>query len=587
LRDSRLNMSRRILVQSTSALVGAGVLQHTPGAIAAALAAQEATAVRDVTDPRLIEAIPHIDQLIGELMARDGVPGAALAVTDLNGVLFTREYGYADQGAKIPVEPATRFEFGSIGKTFTSVCMMQLVDEGKVDLHAPVTTYLPWFAVQSDYPPITPHDLLSHTSGLIYGTEFALDAPYEVYALRGLGVSGPPGDSFLYSNVGYKTLGLIIEAVTGKTYRENIQERIFDPLQMTDAANAITSEARKRLAVGYWPWFDDRPIVPADGVAPATWIESSTGDGSLIASASDLSAFLRMLLNGGVGPNGRLISEATFDLMRQPYADMGIGFEYGYALMLSTVDGQSQIGHTGGMLGFVSAMFGWPEAGVGVVVLLNGPGDPITMMSYALQSVAAALDDKTIPQSPALPDPAVIENAAEYAGTYIGDGATINLEAAGDGLDLVAGDERTSLLTHGADTFLVNHPDFDLFLLRAVRNADGKVAELTHGSNWYRGEAYDGPTSFEMPEEWSAFPGHYRSYNPWKSNFRIGLRKGQLWLFWRDGREEVLELTASGFQPTADHNSPLRLNFDAIVEGRALRGRWNDGDDIFYRFFTP
>lgn len=112
-----------------------------------------------------------------------------------------------------------------------------------------------------------------------------------MYALRGLGVSARPGDAFLYSNVGYKTLGLIIEAVTGKSYRENIQERIFDPLEMTNAANAITSEARKRRAVGYWPWYDDRPFSPVDGVVPATWIESSTGDGSLMASAPDAAHF--------------------------------------------------------------------------------------------------------------------------------------------------------------------------------------------------------------------------------------------------------------------------------------------------------
>ncbi len=541
----------------------------------------------DVTHPRLQQAIANIDRYAGDLMARDGAPGLALAVTDRNGVLLTREYGYADLGARLPIEPATQFEFGSIGKSFTAVCMMQLVDEGKVDLHAPVTTYLPWFAVPSDYPPITCHDLLTHTSGLINGTEFALDAAYEVFALRGLGVSGPPGASFLYSNVGYKTLGLIIEAVTGKPYRENMQRRIYDPLEMTRAANAITSEGRRQLAVGYWPWFDDRPISPADGVVPATWIESSTGDGSLIASASDLCAFLRMLLNGGVGPHGRLISETGLDLMRQPYADMGDGVDYGYALTLSTVDGQLQFGHTGGMPGFVSAMFGWPEARLGAVVLVNGPGDPATMTSYTLQVVSAALGEAAIPESPTLPDPAAIENAAEYVGTYWGDAGTINLETEGSGLALISGDERIPLVSHEKDTFLVHHPDFNLFLLRVVRNADGKVVELTHGPNWYRGEAYEGPITFETPEEWAAFPGHYRSYNPWQSNFRIGLRKGQLWLFWPEGREEVLLSTPTGFQPTADHNSPLRLTFDALVEGQALRVRWNGGDDIFYRFFTP
>src|SRR4051794_16349246 len=141
--EASRHLSRRTLVQSTSALVGATIFPQTTGAIAAARATQEATPVSADTDPRLVDAVAQIDQFVGDLLSRDGVPGAALAVTDLNGVLFTREYGFAELGAKLPIEPTTRFEFGSIGKTFTSVCMTQLVDEGKVDLHAPVTTYLP------------------------------------------------------------------------------------------------------------------------------------------------------------------------------------------------------------------------------------------------------------------------------------------------------------------------------------------------------------------------------------------------------------------------------------------------------------
>ncbi|HET7093437.1 MAG TPA: serine hydrolase domain-containing protein, partial [Thermomicrobiales bacterium] len=276
----------------------------------------------DAVSAALADAASRIDQHVGAVMARHGSPGVALAITDRDNVLFRREYGYANFDAKTPVSPATQFEFGSIGKAFTTVCLLQLVEEGKIDLHAPVTTYLPWFAVQSEHAPITCHDLLTHTSGLIAGSDFALDAAYEVYALREIGVSGPPGAAFLYSNVGYKALGLVLEAVTGKPYRTIVRERIFDPLGMTDAADAITSAGRPMLATGYWPWFDDRPPLPAAGVAEAPWFESTTADGSLAASASELTAFLRMLLDGGVGPNGRLIGESSFDLMRQPFAAM-------------------------------------------------------------------------------------------------------------------------------------------------------------------------------------------------------------------------------------------------------------------------
>jgi D-alanyl-D-alanine carboxypeptidase len=534
----------------------------------------------------LAEAQSRIDEHVAALMARDGSPGVALAITDRERAIVRREYGYANLAAREPISPATQFEFGSIGKAFTAVCLLQLADEGMLDLRAPVTTYLPWFDARSEYAPITLHDLLTHTSGLINGSDFALDAPYEVYALRQVGVSGPPGAHFHYSNVGYKALGLVLEAVVGKPYRTIVQERIFDPLGMIEAASAITSEGRRHLATGYWPRFDDRPARATDGVVEATWLETTTADGSLAASAGELCAFLRLLLNGGAGPRGPLISETSFDLMRQPHAEMRDGAHYGYALMLSTLDGAPTFGHSGGMPGFVSMMLGLPETGLGAVVLINGPGDPDAMARFALRAASAAIRGEAIPAPPPAPDPAAVENAADYAGTFTGRAGTLRLEPAGAGLDLVVGGERAPLLPRGTDAFLAVHPDFSRFLLRFERNEAGRVVAAMHGPDWFRGERHAGPTSFEEPGEWAALPGHYRSYNPWQSNFRIGLRQGQLWLFWPDGREERLQSTATGFQPTEDPNSPLRLTFDAIVGGQALRARWNSGD-VYYRFFTP
>jgi hypothetical protein len=238
------------------------------------------------------------------------------------------------------------------------------------------------------------------------------------------------------------------------------------------------------------------------------------------------------------------------------------------------------------MPGFVSKMLGLPETGLGAVVLINGPGDPEAMARFALRAASAAMRGEAIPAPPPAPDPAAVENAADYAGTFTGEAGTLRLEPVGAGLDLVVGGERAALLPRGTDAFLAAHPDFSRFLLRFERDDAGQVVAATHGPEWFRGERHADPQSFETPAEWAAFPGHYRSYNPWESNFRVGLRQGQLWLFWPDGREERLQSTATGFQPTADPNSPLRLTFDAIVDGRALRARWNSGD-VSYRFFTP
>lgn len=469
-------LTRRSLVQAASALVGAGALGRTPLFAAPVKAAQEAPLV---ADPALQAAVEQLDTLIAALMQRDGTPGMTLAVTDRDGVLFTRQYGFADLRAAEPIVPETRFEFGSIGKTFTATLIMQLVEEGKLDLNAPVTDYL--------------------------------------------------------------------------------------------------------------PWFDDRPIRVEDGLTEATWFESSTADGSLIASASTLTTFLRMLLNDGAGPDGPVISAESVAQMVAPATkmDVGLGFDYGYAIMSGQIGDQPLIGHTGGMLGYLSAMFGLPELGIGAVAMVNGPGDPVSAVMYALEAIPAALAGEELPALPIWPDVFEIPNAAEFVGAYSGDAGEIRLEASDIGLDLINGDTRTPLQGYGPDTFMTSDPAFALFLLRAGRNDAGEVVELTHGPNWYRGEAYDGPTEFDVPAGWEALPGHYRSHNPWQTNFRIGLRKGQLWLFWRDGREELLTLTPSGFQPQAPVNTPLRLTFDGIAFGQALRASWNSGDDHYYRFFTP
>ena len=160
-------------------------------------------------------------------------PGLALAITDCDGLLATRTYGYADLGTLTPVDDETLFESGSIGKSFTAVCLLQLAEEGVIDLHAPVTAYLPWFAVRSRHAPITIHHLLYPYRGDHRGHRFPARCP-----LRGLGAARDrcwrsPGSALRYSNVGYKALGLLLEAVTGKSYAEIVQERILDPLGMT------------------------------------------------------------------------------------------------------------------------------------------------------------------------------------------------------------------------------------------------------------------------------------------------------------------------------------------------------------------
>ena len=577
MREFGLPPTRRAILQGSAALAGAGLV--------ADVARSQARAAQPVA-PALSPLVSDIDDYVAEVMKGRRTPGVSLAVTDRSGLLFARQYGHANLDADLPVLPETRFAFGSVGKTFTAVLIMQLVEEGKVDLHVPVTRYLPWFRVQSDHAPITIHHLLSHTSGLIYGSEFSPGAAAEVWALRDLGVSGPPGGPFHYSNVGYKTLGLIIEAVTAMPYRQAVQERIFDPLGMERAANAISNEIRDDIATGYIPLFDDRPPLPEADLVVAPWIESSTADGSLAASATELAAFLRALLDEGRGPRRRLLDARSVALMAEPVADMGNGTHYGYALFNGELYGRRRIGHTGGVVGYAAVMFGLPESGIGAVVLSNGPGDPVAIARHVLAATAAFAEGRPPPDPPRIPDPTRVENAADYAGTYSGAMRSLTVDADGNGLFLRHDGGRWRLLQRGPDAFSADHTDFALYFVRFGRDEDGKAVEMTYGPEWLAGAAHAGPRDFDVPEAWKAYPGHYRSHNPWHPSFRIGLRQGGLWLFSPDGGEERLEPTATGFRPPAGPNSPLRLSFDQVVDGKAQRARWNGGDDTYYRFFT-
>ncbi|MGH2616599.1 MAG: serine hydrolase domain-containing protein [Thermomicrobiales bacterium] len=530
-------------------------------------------------------ALTLIDHYVERAMPELGAPGFALAVTGRDGPLPTRTYGYADLGALTPVDDETLFESGSIGKTFTAVCVLQLAEEGIIDLHAPVTAYLPWFAVRSQHAPITIHHLLSHTAGIIEGTEFPLDARFEVWALRDTDAA-PPGGRGWYSNVGYKALGLVLEAVTGKPYAEIVQERIFDPLGMMRSVATITHDVRRRLAVGYVPFYDDRPWRPAHGLAPATWLETNTGDGSLASTAEDLATFLRMLLNGGAGPNGRLLTAATFALMRAPHAEFNMGVPHGYGLFAFERDARHLIGHEGDMVGNVAAMLGDVDAGMGVAVMMNGMCSPGDIADFALRTIIAAGAGEALPEPPEIP---ALE-PADYVGEFRGESADLVIEAEAGRLILIADEERFLLeplsSQESSDEFVVDDPKFSRFLLSFGRDATGSVVELTHGGDWYAADAYEGTRTFETLPEWAAFAGHYRSYNPWLSNFRIVTRKGQLWMIYPRGYELPLTPDGEGFRIGDDPESPERISFDTIVTGEALRARLAGSAD-YYRFFTP
>src|SRR6185503_3537134 len=188
-----------------------------------------------------------LDEYIARHMRETGAPGMTLALANRDGLIRATTYGFADTKARLRVVPETMFEIGSVSKSFVALALMQLRDEGKLDLNKPIVEYVPWIKINSKFEAITTHHILSHTGGLP-GEPLLLDA-----LLSELWTGYAPGKRFLYSNTGYNILGFLIEALDKRPFAEAMRARILAPLGMTASAPIITNNLRKFMAVGYEP----------------------------------------------------------------------------------------------------------------------------------------------------------------------------------------------------------------------------------------------------------------------------------------------------------------------------------------------
>jgi D-alanyl-D-alanine carboxypeptidase len=538
------------------------------------------------------ERLAAIDGAAARAIADGRTPGLAVGVVDRDGALAVRTYGLADVAGRRPVEPGTLFEIGSIGKAFTALAILQLVDEGRLDLHAPVATYLPWFEVGSaaDAPPITLHHLLTHTGGIVGGVDGTPEPTFQVWSLRDLPTGSAPGTRFHYSNVGYKTLGLVLEHVDRLPYPEILRRRVLGPLDMTATEPAITHRVRLRLAVGYDNLFDDRIGHAGQPLAPAVWLETDTADGSIASTPADMGAFVTMLLRGGEGPHGRLISEASFAAMRSPHIPSSPSSAYGYAISQRAIDGRTLIGHGGGMVGYLSGMLADPDLGIGAIVLQNGPGAGPMALAREVIDLAAGRTSGEAGGGPASDDgPAApgaqsdAPDAPDLVGHWVReDGSAGFTIAAHDGtLRLETELGAVVLEDWGDDRYLIPDPAVDDALLWLERAA-GSAPELWHGgTRFVREGSTPRPLATPSPEL-LAIAGRFRSHTPWCPVFRVVLRGDRPWLLFPaapDGFDEeqpLIALADGSFRAGVDEGGPERLRFDTPIEGHCRRA-WLSG----------
>ena len=555
-----------------------------------------------------VDGFSVLDDYLQHWLGTVPAPGLALSITDHNVTRHTASLGYSDATSGRPVFDDTPFQIGSIGKSMTALALMQLVQAGRLDLNAPLSTHLPWFAPTSRYGPIALKHVMSHTAGLPSGSDFTPASRYEAYALRDVEAAWEPGERFHYSNTGYKMLGWLLEDVARAPYGVIISRRVLQPLGMNATDAVVTHPTRHRMATGHVPLHDDRPYRTGDILIPATWMQYDAGDGSPAATAGDMARYARVWLNGGRSPNRAIVSASSFDRMTSPVIRMSRGdayendYGYGFGIISHAVDGHDFIGHGGSTVGFQAIMLIDRNGGLGVTLLCNGNGvDTYAPARYALQVASAVRNGGTVPQPPNLPDPHHVDNAPRYAGTYVdaASGECLLVTAHGDTLHANRTGSNDDLSTAGAvlqhiggNSFCVPSDAFDPFPLRfqPESGGDSAMAEVYHGSTVYFREGSAPPDAGEShPGDWAALVGHYRSHAPYVSNFRVILRRGHLYIAWPNGGEEritprLADGRVSGWFTVGAPGEPSaeQVRFDPIVGGKALRVQWIGGGD-FYR----
>jgi CubicO group peptidase (beta-lactamase class C family) len=540
-------------------------------------------------DSSVSRVLAYLEAAAEEHRREEDTPGIVIAAVTRDSLLGIRAVGVADLGTRAPMPADGRFLAGSISKAFTAVALLQLQEEGAVDVHRPLANYLPWFRMRSAGGPITVEQLLTHTAGLPRDRSDLPSSPYTALALRDRGSGVPPGERFAYSNLGYQLLSLMIEEVEGRPFTEIIQSRVLTPLALRATEPAVTQGARLRAVTGYQYLWDDRPPIPGEPLVPVPWNEYSAGDANLVTTAPDLAVFLRMLLAQGRGPSGRLLQPVSFGRMVQrtvPAPELGPGMFYGYGVVLGSLEGDPILWHSGGMLGYRSMIAGDLDEGLGVVVLMNGPGNPRRLAEYALRVLIAARRNRPLPPVPVTDPPERIPDADSFAGSFADSaGEQITLEAAGGGLDLLAGGARIPLLAAGPAKFVARDSIWGRFPLRVLREG-GLATEVLHGGRWFVSDRYRGPREFPSPAAWSRLVGHYRAQLSYYSNYRVVVRKGELLLISPEGIEEPLvPRGGTDFAVGRGEHPVEQIHFADVVSGRALRMNLSGTD--YYRTTTP
>ena len=317
-----------------------------------------------------------LDGILPQQLERENIAGATVAVVKDGKLLFSKGYGYSDVASKKPVLPdATLFRPGSISKLFTWTAVMQMYEQGKLDLDADVNQYLDFKIPDAFGAPITLKHIMTHTAGFEeqvkdlfsvgnvtpnLGEYLKTHIPDRIY---------PPGTTPAYSNYATALAGYIVERVSGQPFSDYVAEHIFKPLQMNRSTfvQPLPSEMVPNMSSGYKLASDSEPV-PFEVVVPFP-------AGSLSSTAADMSQFMLAHLQEGQLGGAQILKPETARLMHSRlFALDPAANAMCYGFYEESRNGQRIIGHGGDTIAFHSDLHLIPDTGVGFFVSYNSGG---------------------------------------------------------------------------------------------------------------------------------------------------------------------------------------------------------------------
>ncbi|HXV94414.1 MAG TPA: serine hydrolase domain-containing protein [Pseudonocardia sp.] len=326
-----------------------------------------------------------LDTRIDAILNRRPAVGLAVGVVRDGSLEFFTGRGLADIASSTPVTEDTAFRVGSLTKTFTAIAVMQLWEQGSVDLDAPADEYLrayPLIPADPTWRPATVRHLLTHTAGIgevlhpsgvvrpLFGETVKagrpVPSPAEYYR-PGLRIRAEPGTRWRYTDHGFATLGQIVEDVTGQPFDRYLREHVFAPLGMADTG--LVRPARSRPATGY--------TVRSRGPEPIADYEVVTAGGAAAWSTpGDMGRYLAALLGHGANEHGSVLEPSTLATMFQPqYRPDPRVPGLGLAFFRGTAGGHAVLEHQGVVPAFTSQVFLAPDDGLAVMAFTNGTRD--------------------------------------------------------------------------------------------------------------------------------------------------------------------------------------------------------------------